>query len=1650
MPRHTTGRAMLACLLTYAALQHADAATFTVTSTASGSTSAGCDADCSLHDAIVAANGTTVADTIEFNISGTGVKTIGLDADGLPQITRPVTIDGYTQTGATVNSASTGSNAVLTVALTRSNPDPINDTLISALSFSSTATGSAVRGIAFVQMGATTVSFIATDADNVVIDGNFFGTNAAGDADGGQAPSSAVSVNATANNVTVGGSTAAARNLFAGIEQGISLFGTNAIVRNNIFGLEDNGSTALALNDVAVLTSGDGHEIGGTGASDGNVFANIDSHAVLVSSQSQGNSILGNSFRNNNSGLAINLQAAGDPVNGVTANDGNDPDTGANNLQNFPEILSAIRSGSNTNVTFTLTSTGSRTFRIEFYASDTADPSGFGEGQRFLQSTDVTTNATGFATAIISASGSALPSGDFVTATATDLSTGETSEFSAAVLVGQTVTVNAADDTNDGTCNSTHCSLREAILATNADTAFDRINFAIPGAGPHTIVAGAGGLPDVSAPVNIDGGSQAGSSANTQTGASNDAVRKIVLSAPSVVSLADLLTFAAGSDGSIVSDIAFKDLDSDGGSMLSIESNDVTVSGCSFGVDATGNADGGNSGLSALSVAGDANRIGLTSPGSRLLFGGVSSAMLVSGDDNRFNNFTIGLSAAGTPSVPVTGSASVLVTGFDNSFSALGTSPNRVVGNAGKGIRIAQNRTGNQIVATLFQNNGGIAIDLEASSDPSSGVTPNDPNDADSGANGLQNHPLITLAERNPDGTGSIQGTLSTNPVNGTAYVIELFHSPTAHASGSGEAASRLGTVNVNVNASGVATFSFSPVGLPVGGFISATASRSSAPRDSSEFSPAVALINAPIVVTNTNQSGAGSLAQAILTANSQTGADRIHFAIPGSGPHRIGTGSNGLPSVTDRVTIDGYTQSGAAPSNSGSTFSATIKIEIQSNIDSVVDTTVRFDSGSSASRIRGVALFLGPTADQGTGITIDDATGVQIDGNLIGTDATGATGAGFRTAVAFEVGADFGIVGGTTSENRNQFANNLSDIDTEADDLVVQSNSFGRRLDGQISPTSSGVAITVSGDRALIGGSLAQRNVIFGHSTSIVVEAGGTAELARNLLIQSRVQAIDLLPIGPNSNDPGDTDVGPNGLQNYPVFTSVSSTGASTELRGSLNSLPNTSYRIEVYGATEGTFGNAQTTSLIDDFVVSTDSNGVASFVETITPALSIGDLITASATSLATSPGQTSELAPLERVSGPDFVVTSTNDSNDGTCNTAHCSLREALTGANANADVSRIRFNLAGAGPTFTITPASVLPSITQPLLIDGYSQPGASPNSNVAPPNNAQLKIVLDGSTIAGLGSNPALLNVQARDVEIRGLSLVGLEDGSIGNEAIETPNNVNVITANVLIRGNYIGLLPDGTTVDANHVGISLGGEADDTGNEIGGPLPEHQNIISGNGQHGIVGTAPDVRIENNLIGTGKDGTTARGNVGNGIQWTGALGGLISQNLVAFNNIGIAIGNSARGIAIEANSIHSNLALGVDLAINGPTPNDPLDPDTGANNLTNKPELVLTNSSGQSRSVAVGLPGRSSTSYDISYYAERSCPLDDLLEGELFLETDTHTAGADGVISVSKNLVLPDGFTQISALATDRSTGETSEFSACATVLADAVFGNSFE
>ena len=109
-----------------------------------------------------------------------------------------------------------------------------------------------------------------------------------------------------------------------------------------------------------------------------------------------------------------------------------------------------------------------------------------------------------------------------------------------------------------------------------------------------------------------------------------------------------------------------------------------------------------------------------------------------------------------------------------------------------------------------------------------------------------------------------------------------------------------------------------------------------------------------------------------------------------------------------------------------------------------------------------------------------------------------------------------------------------------------------------------------------------------------------------------------------------------------------------------------------------------------------------------------------------------------------GMTFIVINAGDSGGG-------SLRQAIIDANASPGTDMITFNIPGAGP-HVITLMSSLPTVTSPVIIDGYTQPGASPNT-LPDADNAILLLELNGD-IAGPGVNG--LTIDAGSSVVRGL------------------------------------------------------------------------------------------------------------------------------------------------------------------------------------------------------------------------------------------------------------------------------------------------------
>ena len=286
---------------------------------------------------------------------------------------------------------------------------------------------------------------IFSQSTGTLVQGNFIGTDVTGTAalgNGNNPPFlGGDGVSLSGANSTIGGAMAGAGNVISASKgNGISIrlaTATGISVQGNFIGTDVTGMAALGNDANGVwIERASNNAIGGMASGAGNTIAFNGGDGVLVDSSfgpTTGNTIFGNSvFSNVNLGIDLF-------PDGPTPNDLGDGDAGANNLQNFPILTSADSVGANTTILGTFNSTANDSFRLEFFANDSCDSSGYGEGQTFIGSTNVLTDGSGNASINITFP-VAVPGGKFITATATDTA-GNTSEFSQCRIVQGTTSV---------------------------------------------------------------------------------------------------------------------------------------------------------------------------------------------------------------------------------------------------------------------------------------------------------------------------------------------------------------------------------------------------------------------------------------------------------------------------------------------------------------------------------------------------------------------------------------------------------------------------------------------------------------------------------------------------------------------------------------------------------------------------------------------------------------------------------------------------------------------------------------------------------------------------------------------------------------------------------------------------------------------------------------------------------------------------------------------------------------------------------------------------------------------------------------------------------------------------------------------------------
>jgi hypothetical protein len=681
--------------------------------------------------------------------------------------------------------------------------------------------------------------------------------------------------------------------------------------------------------------------------------------------------------------------------------------------------------------------------------------------------------------------------------------------------------------------------------------------------------------------------------------------------------------------------------------------------------------------------------------------------------------------------------------------------------------------------------------------------------------------------------------------------------------------------------------------------------------------------------VSNTNDSGSGSLRQAILSSNATTGPNSINFNIAGTGVHTINVLSQ-LPAISQPVTLNGATEPGSG---------GQVVIQLDGSKAAGAAVGLVLNSTAAGSTVAGLAvtdfvgggvlvngashvtisnddlglvkLSSGVVAHGNIGFGIELENGAQHDvlSGLVVSGQSGngvvLTGAGtsFNTVQNSKIGTDPGgtskvdqsgtsltnhghgvLISGGASSNTltgDVISNNTSDgvliTDAGTNGNVVQGSFIGTNAAGSAAlPNYVGVAIQSGAGKNTIGGtSAANRNVISGNSWDGVHIASST----------SSGNVIEGDYIGVSAS--GSVALG-NGASGVAVFGGASNNiiGGATTGAGDVISA-NGVYGVYVSDA--GTTGN-----VVEGDYIGTDytslhalgngSNGViiqasashntiggltAAGRNVISDNASYGVLLVGSGTSANVIEGDEigTDSSGLHAQANSWGVFVSGGATNNTVGGTS-AGARNLISG-NAWTGVE-----LSGSGTTGN-------------LVVGNWIGTDATGNAPLANP----------GAGVAisqGASSNTVSANV------LSGNSLTGAWVGSSSQ--------------NVFI-GNIVGLGQDGSHVVRNGIGVEL--LAGSTGNTIGGTTATARNIISGNAGDGILitgaGTNSNV-VASNYIGLNGSGSTPAGNGSYGVQIdTGASYNTIGSTTYGARNVISA--NGASGVAIFSSGTTGNVVEG---------------------------------------------------------------------------------------------------------------------------------------
>jgi hypothetical protein len=861
----------------------------------------------SLRAAINAANADP-GSTIAFAIPGAGPHTIA-PLSALPTITQSVTIDGYGG-AASANTLDTGDNAVLTIEILGGdisgaadgltidasncivqglvidafggnaiNIDGGNNNAIRGNFIGTNPTGTAApfpnqgEGISIYHgakgniIGGTldwmrnVISGNKQDGIGIFdsgtignqILGNFIGTNAAGTAPLGNG--TGVHITNAASDNDIGAPTATGFNVISGNGNGIVIAGpgvSHNLVLHNGIGTDATGTTAVPNSYGVVIGAGATDNTVGIYISD-----NVDSGRNLISGNAvDGITILdsgtsGNVVQGNLIGLDISGHAPLANLNGVRIVNGASGNTiggiagvGGAYFGNFISgntQVGVIISGSHTTGNLVQTNW----IGPDFFGGNSS-PNGL---QGVLLQHGASNNVIGGTIAFDSM---AVPAGNVIsnnTVSGVRLSDlGTSSNTVAGNKIGTDVAGNAALPNGAG-------------IEIQNNAASNIIGGTVTGAG--NVVSGNThtGIDIGVAYYNVIEGNKVGTNAAGDSALGN-ATGVYLHDGSTLVTVGGTLP----GSGNVISANLGAGIQVDGPdtSLDLIEGNYIGTDAAGIAShDAQGHHFGNQYGVMIEAGATDIV-LGGTDPGAGNVVANSSVTGIVISDAgtsyNQVEGNKIGTDLSGTVSLGNRLNGVVIYSGAANNTigGLLSGAGNTIAFNGEEGIRVGSSSAetttvGNAILGNSIFSNGelvaglpvlpvGFGIAVVGANDIHNAPGPH------TGPNHLQNYPVLVSAVGQADGTVVVQGLLNSTP--NTNYRIEVFASPEADKSGFGQGQTFLGASGVTTDSTGNASFALTVGSLPVGTYISSTATDlTTNVNDTSEFSQDIQVRSAPAPV---------------------------------------------------------------------------------------------------------------------------------------------------------------------------------------------------------------------------------------------------------------------------------------------------------------------------------------------------------------------------------------------------------------------------------------------------------------------------------------------------------------------------------------------------------------------------------------------------------------------------------------------------------------------------------------------------------------------------------------------------------------------------------------------------------------------------------